>query len=397
MNSLEAMRQHFQDPYASYATLRQARLWKDARGVWYAATYDDVDAILRDRRFGKKAVPGTEQRLPFERRDEQHERLAVLNIDPPDHTRIRGLLTRAFSAGRIEAMRPAVQRLVDGIIDHHAARGFMEIMRDFAFPIPATIISDMLGIPDADRLQFAKLSNDIIAFGTGIRPGGDEEHQRRQAREATLAFDAYLAGLIDGKRRSPADDLTMALIRAETEQGRLSKDELIQNVRLLFMAGHETTVNLIGNSLVALFRHPDELAKVRARPALMRDAVEEFLRYDSSVQQLPRVAQTDVDIAGHRILAGEMVVCLLGAANRDPAVYPDPDELRVERPFVRSKSFGGGIHFCLGAQLARIETEIALATLLRRIPTLEIVGLDNVEYPLNPFFRGPVRLEARWS
>jgi cytochrome P450 len=397
MSDPDSMRAHFQDPYRSYDAAREARLFKDQRGIWYAARYDDVDLILKDRRFGKKALAGTEHRLPFEMREEQNDRLAVLNIDPPDHTRIRGLLTKAFSAGRMEAMRPVVEALVSGIIDRHIDRGAMEVMRDFAFPIPATIISDMLGIPKQDRERFARLSNDIIAFGTGADPGTDEETRRRRARDATAAFDSYLTGLIEAKRASASDDLTTALIRAEDDEGKLSEAELIQNVRLLFMAGHETTVNLIGNALVALFRYPDELAKVRADPSLMKGAVEEFLRYDSSVQQLPRVAQADVEIGGHTILAGEMVVCLLGAANRDPAVWEDADALRIDRPFVRSKSFGGGIHFCLGAQLARIETEVALNALLRRIPALELVGLDEVNYPMNPFFRGPVRLDARWS
>jgi cytochrome P450 len=396
--SEDALRRHFQNPYAGYGFAREQRLFKDARGLWYAARYEDVDEILKDRRFGKKAPPGTEHRLPIQQRMEQSDRLAILNIDPPDHARIRGLLTKAFSAGRVEAMRPVIHSLVDAILDRHAGRGEMEIMRDFAFPIPATIISDMLGIPDRDRDRFARLSNAIIEFGSGVPLGADEATYREKARQATREFDGYLTGFLDGRQDTGADedDLTTALVRAESEQGRLTREELIQNIRLLFMAGHETTVNLIGNSLVALFNHPAELARLRADPALMPQAVEEFLRYDSSVQQLPRVAQTDVEIAGQRILAGEMVICLLGSANRDPAVYDAPERLDISRPFVRSKSFGGGIHFCLGAQLARLETEIALSTLLARFPDLEIVNLADVEYPLNPFFRGPLALHARW-
>ena len=392
----EQLHHHFQDPYPGYVLARAQRLFKDPRGIWYAARYADVDDILTDRRFGKKALPGTEHRLPMVERQDQADRLAILNIDPPDHTRIRGLLTKAFNARRIEAMRPTIRTLVDSILDRHAPRGEMEIMRDFAFPIPATIISDMLGIPESDRDRFAALSQAIIAFGSGVVPGTDEATLRAKAREATADFDAYLEGLIDTKRLTQTDDLTTALIRAEDELGKLSTVELIQNVRLLFMAGHETTVNLIGNAVVALFRNPDELARVKADRALMPKAVEEFLRFDSSVQQLPRIAQADVEIAGQTILAGEMVVCLLGAANRDPDVYGDPERLDVTRPFMRSKSFGGGIHFCLGAQLARIETEIALDALLTRLPTLQISNLDSIEYPLNPFFRGPLRLDARW-
>lgn len=394
----EAARRHFQNPYPGYAFAREQRIFRDGRGLWYATRYEDVDAILKDRRFGKKAPPGTEHRLPIQQRMDQSDRLAVLNIDPPDHTRIRGLLTKAFSASRVEAMRPVIRALVESILDRHVARGRMEIMRDYAFPIPATIISDMLGIPEQDRDRFAKLSNAIIEFGSGVPQGVDEAAYRERARQATREFDGYLTDFLDRRRAAgaDADDLTNALVRAETEDGRLTRDELIQNIRLLFMAGHETTVNLIGNSLVALFSHPDQLERLRADPGLMPQAVEEFLRYDSSVQQLPRVAQEDLEIAGQQILAGEMVICLLGSANRDPAVYEAPDRLDVARPFVRSKSFGGGIHFCLGAQLARIETEIALATLLARLPGLEIVNLAEVQYPMNPFFRGPLALEAQW-
>ena len=198
------------------------------------------------------------------------------------------------------------------------------------------------------------------------------------------------------KRNAPGDDLTTDLVRAEDEQGALTDEELTQNVRLLFMAGHETTVNLIGNALVALHRHPTQLERLKAEPALFPKAVEEFLRFDSSVQQLPRVVQERVEVAGQWLEPGEMVISLLGAANRDPDVYEDAESLNIERPFVRSKSFGGGIHFCLGAQLARLETEVALATLLRRLPNLKLVDLENIEYPFNPFFRGPTQLLARW-
>lgn len=395
-DQIDAMRRHFQNPYETYAIGRAQRLFKDARGIWYATRYDDVDAILSDRRFGKKALPGTEHRLPIQQRTEQSDRLSVLNIDPPDHSRIRGLLTKAFSARRVEAMRPTIDSLVNRLLDNLAPRGEMEIMREYAFPIPATIISDMLGIPEADRERFAILSNAIIEFGSGTPPGADEQAHRAKAREATAAFDGYLAPFFDGRHGSTRDDLTTALMRAESDEGRLSHEELTQNVRLLFMAGHETTVNLIGNALVALFKHPQQLAKLRAQPALMPQAVEEFLRYDSSVQQLPRVAQADIEFAGETILAGEMVICLLGSANRDPDTYSHADELDIDRPFVRSKSFGGGIHFCLGAQLARIETEVAMTAILARLPTLRIENLDRVAYPLNPFFRGPLRLDARW-
>jgi cytochrome P450 len=388
---------HFRDPYPSYRAIREQRLIRGPEGMWYAGRYEDVDRILKDRRFGKQPPPGTEGNMPEGRREGQRDRRTILNSDPPDHTRLRGLVSKAFSAPRMESMRPNVERLVTGILDRVAPRGEMELVREYAFPIPATIISDMLGIPEADRERFAGLSNAIIAYGSGVRPDLDPQTLQVRAQAAAEEFDGYLARLFEIKRAQPADDLTTALIRAEDEEGRLSEEELTQNIRLLFMAGHETTVNLIANAVVALFMHPDQLALLRARPELMPAAVEEFLRFDSSVQQLPRVAQEDVEIGGETIRAGEMVFCVLGGANRDPDVYADPDRLDVERPFTRSKSFGGGIHFCLGAQLARIETEIALNSLLGRFPDLSIGNLDTLSYPLNPIFRGPEKLLARWQ
>lgn len=384
----------FKDPYGAYALARQARLVK-RDGVWYAARYEDIDFILKDRRFGKQPPPGTEHRMPPRPSDEA-EPHNILVTDPPDHTRLRGLVSKAFNAKRVASMRPAVQALVDRLLDALEPRGAMDVARDYAYPIPATVIADMLGIPDADREHFGFLSNEIIRWGTGIDPAVDVETRREKATAARQEFDAYLRELAALKRNAPGDDLTTDLVRAEDEQGTLTDEELTQNVRLLFIAGHETTVNLISNALVALHRHPAQLARLKAEPALFPKAVEEFLRFDSSVQQLPRVVQERVEVAGQQLEPGEMVISLLGAANRDPDVYEDAESLNIERPFVRSKSFGGGIHFCLGAQLARLETEVALATLLRRLPNLKLVELENLEYPLNPFFRGPTRLLAEW-
>ncbi|MGD8418006.1 MAG: cytochrome P450 [Pseudomonadales bacterium] len=386
---------HFANPYPAYAQVREQRLVRDPRGAWYVARHEDVDLVLKDRRFGKQPPPGLEGNLPVGQ--DQRDSRSILNADPPDHTRLRGLVAKAFSAPRVEAMRPAIQSLVDRLIDGVEARRRMELIREFAFPIPATVISDMLGIPEGDRARFALLSNDIIAFGSGVHPDLPPEVAQTRAREVTAAFDGYLEMLFEQKRNAKEDDLTTALIRAEDEEGKLTRDELTQNVRLLFMAGHETTVNLMGNAVVALFRFPDQLALLKSRPELMPKAVEEFLRYDSSVQQLPRVAREDVVLAGQTIRAGEMVICMLGGANRDPDVYEAPDRLDIQRPFVRSKSFGGGIHFCLGAQLARIETEIALGTLLARLPGLTLTNLDTLAYPMNPFFRGPERIEVTWA
>lgn len=389
------LKSFFRDPYGAYALARESRLFKHD-GAWYASRYQDIDFILKDRRFGKQPPPGTEHRMPAHRREPQDDAHNILNTDPPDHTRLRGLVAKAFNAKRVAGMRPAVQALVNRLLDQIEPRGAMDVARDYAYPIPATVIADMLGIPDADRGRFGLLSNEIIRWGTGIDPGVDVDERQRKAAAARHEFDTYLRGLSELKRKTPGDDLTTDLVRAEDEHGALNDEELTQNVRLLFMAGHETTVNLICNALIALHRHPRQFARLRAEPALFPQAVEEFLRFDSSVQQLPRVVRERVQVAGQWLEPGEMVICMLGAANRDPEVYGNAEALDIERPFVRSKSFGGGIHFCLGAQLARLETEVALATLFERLPNLELVGVEDLEYPLNPFFRGPTRLPARW-
>ena len=386
----------FKNPYAAYPQAREARLFQ-RDGAWYAARYEDVDFILKDRRFGKQAPPGCEHRLPPRRANDEDEPRSILNIDPPDHTRLRGLVASAFNAKRVAGMRPSVQALVDSLLDDLAPRGSMDVMKDFAYPIPATVISNMLGIPEAHRGKFGFLSNEIIRWGTGVDPSVDAGERRRKSEAARQAFDVYLRELFEIKRQQPGDDLCTDLIRAEDEQGALNDEELTQNIRLLFIAGHETTVNLIGNALIALHRHPEQLARLKANPGLFPKAVEEFLRFDSSVQQLPRVVQAPVEVAGVSLQPGEMVICMLGAANRDPETYAHAETLDIERPFVRSKSFGGGIHFCLGAQLARMETEVALATLLRRLPNFELPNVEDAAYPLNPFFRGPLELPARWS
>ena len=240
-------------------------------------------------------------------------------------------------------------------------------------------------------------------FFAGARAGGRlldpvplSRAEIDEANVGNLASAEYFRGLFERRRRQPGDDLTTQLVRAEEEGSRLSNDELTANIILLFGAGHETTVNLIGNGLLALYRHPDQLRLLRDDPSLITNAIEEFLRYDSSVQLTGRVALEDATVGGTALAKGDAILCLLGAANRDPAVYPDPDRLDVTRPNIRPLSFGGGIHFCLGAQLARIEAEIAIATLLRRLPGLT---LDDPEHPAwRPTFvlRGLKRLSASW-
>ena len=394
LNTPEALESFVQDPYPALSFLRAQGIVKSPNGEWLIARDADVDLVLRDARFGKQPPPGTEHRLPFYARD-YTERSSMLDIDPPNHTRIRSRFAKAFSAKRIEGMRSGILELVDSLLDTIIPSGRMEAMQDFARPIPSTIIADMLGVPAADRPRFNDISMGLIE-GLGVDPATTLKERNARSEVLREAFSDYLSKLFAAKRAAPEDDLISALLHRNEVEEALTESELITNILLLFVAGHETTVNLIGNSLVALARHPDQLRKLRDAPALMPKAVDEFLRYDSSVQQLPRVAQADVELGGHTILAGEMVILLLASANRDEAAYKDPDVLDVERRIKRVKSFGGGAHYCLGAQLARIETEVALGRLIERIGDFSIENLHSLNYPFNLFFRGPQRLDMAW-
>ena len=320
----------------------------------------------------------------------------MLQQDPPDHTRLRGLVVKAFTARRVEDMRPRIQQIVDETLDRIIPQGNMDLIEDFAFRLPVTIICDMLGIPEEHREVFYTR---LARRRPPARSGAADAATRSSEANAGNAMAAmYFQQLFELRRKNPGDDLTTQLVQAEEDGSKLSNEELTANIILLFGAGHETTVNLIGNGLLALHRNPDQLALLKAKPELITNAIEEFLRYDSSVQLTGRVALEDIDdLGGKRIPKGESVLCLLGSANHDPAVYPDhPERLDITRPNVRPLSFGGGIHFCLGAQLARIEAEVAISTLLRRLPDLRLDDAVNPEWRPTFVLRGLKRLPASW-
>jgi cytochrome P450 len=258
-----------------------------------------------------------------------------------------------------------------------------------------TIICDMLGIPEDHRERFY---TNARADGRLLDPVPLSPAEIKEANEGNVLAQLYFQELFELRRSNPGDDLTTQLVQAEEAGSKLTNEELTANIILLFGAGHETTVNLIGNGLLALHRNPDQLALLKAKPELITNAIEEFLRYDSSVQMTGRTALEDIeDLGGKRIPKGESVLCLLGSANHDPAVYPDrPDRLDITRPNVRPLSFGGGIHFCLGAQLARIEAEVAIATLLRRLPGLRLDNAENPEWRPTFVLRGLKKLPASW-
>ena len=387
------------NPYPHYDVLRRLDpLHITPHGMYLSSRHADVTAILRDKRFGKDFVERSKRRYGPKIMDEPIFRSMshwMLQQDPPDHTRLRGLVVKAFTARRVEDMRPRIQEIVDQTIDRVAPLGCMDLIEDFAFRLPVTIICDMLGIPEEHRQTFYSGSRD---GGRILDPVPLSPAEIAQGNAVNAMTQMYFQQLFELRRRQPGDDLTTQLVQAEEDGSKLTNEELTANIILLFGAGHETTVNLIGNGLLALHRNPDQLALLKARPELITNAIEEFLRYDSSVQMTGRVALEEIDdLCGRKVPKGESVLCLLGSANRDPEAYPDhPDRLDITRPNVRPLSFGGGIHYCLGAQLARIEAEIAISTLLRRLPDLRLDDAENPEWRPTFVLRGLKRLPASW-
>jgi cytochrome P450 len=386
------------DPYPFFAKLRETDpMFLTPLKAYLASRNADVAMILRDRRFGKDFTGRTVARYGPQIMDEPVFRSMskwMLTQDPPDHTRLRGLVVKAFTARRVDDMRPRIQSIVDDSIDRVEKNGRMDLIADYAFRLPVIVICDMLGIPEEDREIFFERER------TGGRLLDPVPLSRAEIDEANAGHQRsldYFLKLFELRRRQPGDDLTTQLVQAEEDGNKLTNEELCGNIILLFGAGHETTVNLIGNGLLALHRNPDQLALLKAKPELMPNAVEEFLRYDSSVQTTGRVALEDIgEIGGKEIKKGDAVLCMLGSANRDPQAYENADKLDIARQNIRPHSFGGGIHTCLGAQLARIEAQVAIETLLRRLPNLKIDDVVNPEWRPTFVLRGLKSLPASW-
>ena len=387
------------NPYPHYERMRATDpMHLTPLGVYVASRHADVSLVVRDKRFGKEYAERSARRYGPKIMEEPLFKsfgLTMLQQDPPDHTRLRGLVVKAFTARRVEDMRPRIQQVVDETLDRIVPQGKMDLIEDFAFRLPVTIICDMLGIPDEHRELFYTGSRDS---GRILEPVPLTPEEIKQGNARSAMSEMYFQQLFELRRKSPGDDLTTQLVQAEEDGSKLTNEELTANIILLFGAGHETTVNLIGNGLLALYRNPDQLALLKAKPELITNAIEEFLRYDSSVQMTGRVTLEDIDdLGGKRIPKGESVLCLLGSANHDPAVYPDhPERLDIARPNVRPLSFGGGIHFCLGAQLASLEAEVAISTLLRRLPDLRLDDAENPEWRPSFVLRGLKQLPASW-
>ncbi len=386
------------DPYPSYQRLRgTAPVWLSPLGKWIVTRYDDVALVLRDRRFGRDFAVNVHRHYGPDILDEpafasMQRMMAVL--DPPDHTRLRGLVTKAFTARRMEAMRPRIAVVVDALIDQVAGQGGMDVIADFAHRLPIIVICEMLGIPEEDHERFFMNSRANARMFDPVKMSRAEIDTANANTEET---NAYFDELFERRRREPRDDMMTQLVQAEEAGDRLTAAELRANVALLFVAGHETTANLIGNGLLALHRNPEQWAALKAEPGLIPGAMEELLRYDSSVQMTGRTVQEELELAGVALPKGAQLVCLLGAANRDPAMFAAPDRLDVRRAKVTPLAFGGGIHFCLGAQLARIEAQEAFAGLLRRIPDMTLPERDTPSWRRSFTLRGLTKLPAQWN
>jgi cytochrome P450 len=363
------------NPHLFYSRLRAeapvyGRLLMQEQG-WLVTRYDDVALVLRDDRFAKEVAkaktPKQIASQPWFRKLKVFKAMnrTMLAVDPPDHTRLRALVNKAFTPRLIEQMRERVQLLTDELVDRVEKQGRMDLIHDFALPLPTTIIAEMLGVPPEDRRRFHRWTNSMIAISSnwGII----------KAIPSFFALKRYLGKIIRRRRADPQGDLVSALARADEAGGRLSEDELLAMVVLLLVAGHETTVNLIGNGMLALLEHPDQMDKLRADPTLIKTALEELLRYGSPVEiATERYAREDVPIGGVTIPRGALVLAVIGSANRDERQFTDPDKLDITREPNKHLSFGLGNHFCLGASLARLEGQIAINTLLRRLPNLRL-------------------------
>src|SRR5438552_9126118 len=374
------------DPYPTYHRLRaEDPVHQSPLGFWVLTRYEDVSAVLRDPRFIKEPI-ATLVAARFGAEVPRGVGLSMLDRDPPDHTRLRSLVSKAFTPRVVEGLRPRIQEIVDGLIARAEAAGSMDLIEEFAYPIPVNVICEMMGVPVQDHERFKGWSLDIARGLDSIWLPPDSEVPRRSVA-SRHAINDYFRGLIAQRRASPRGDLLSALIAAEEAGDKLNEEELLATCILLLIAGHETTVNLIGNGVLALLRNPGELERLRATPGLITNAVEELLRYDGPVQRTARVASAPATIGGRTIAKGEMVMPFIGAADRDPSQFPDPDRLDLTRADNRHIAFGWGIHFCLGAPLARVEGQIAINTLVQRLPKLAL-ATDRPEYRQSLTLRG---------
>jgi len=389
------------NPFPIFAELRERDPvhWSEVLGGWVLTRYRDVRQALNDPRFSADRITPFRDHLERDARAQVGELLKTLGMwavfnDPPAHTRRRGLLNKAFTPRAVMALRPMIERIVAHLISRVAGRGEMDLIAAFAYPLPASVIAGMIGVPIEDLDRFKTWSDEIAAFvGSALATPDKRERGERGVRE----MSAYFRGIIAEHRKQPKDDILSALLAVEEAGSGLSEDELVASCILLLFAGHETTTNLIGNGMLALLRHPEAQAALGRDGGLAASAVEEMLRYDGPTQAMTRIALEDLrlDEATPLIRMGDRVFALLNAANRDPRVFADPDRFDVTRGDSRHLSFGFGVHFCLGAPLARLEGQIAVKALVESLPALAL-AVDEPDWSDSLVLRGVKALPVRF-
>jgi cytochrome P450 len=407
------------NPYPFYEQLRNDDPvhWDEELGFWILSRYSDIDSLYTDDRFSR--AQGLMR--GFERLAESEQQIVepvyqsfsrtVFYADPPYHTHLRGLMNHAFTPRRVERLRPYIQRIVDGLLESAQSNGeVVEVIRDLAYPLPVMVIAELLGLPASDRERFKRWSDDLFAILGTVRH--KPVHLLERAAQSLDEMTAYVKDLSCKRREAPQDDLLTALLsvteddlacphppvgaasQAEGELLRersapavLTEDELVSNINILLSTGHETTTHLIGNGLLALLQHPEQMRRLQSDPELLSSAIEEMLRYDNPVQITYRSALVEAEIEGKRIRKGDLVNSIIGSANRDPRRFSHPDRFDITRNEGRHLGFGMGIHFCIGAPLVRLEAEIVFQTILRRFPRISLANGD-LEWQEHPIFRG---------
>ncbi|MGW0767769.1 cytochrome P450 [Streptomyces sp. NPDC002676] len=380
------------DPYPLYAELREAGVARQTDGSYLVGGYYDIVALFHNPRLSsdRRNRAGTYSGLPA---DEEEPR-PFIRLDDPEHRRLRSLATRPFgpphSPGRIDAMRDEITRITDELIESLQGRTRVDVVDDFAYPLPVSVICRLLGVPREDEPTFREWSNAIIDSGD-IRPGEDLGTSQRAGNQARAQMGRYLVDLAEQRRGRPGDDMLSAFVNDPDPTGGLTREEVAATAVLLLVAGHETTVNLITNGVLTLLRHPDQLERLRREPDLLPGAVEELLRYEPPVHLLERIPLTHVDVAGTTIPKGVPVLLVLASGNRDPKRFRDPDRFDPTRRDNQHLGFGSGIHICYGAPLARVEAQIALGALLPHLTTATLVE-DPPPYRHSAVLRGPRHL-----
>ncbi|MBM3801084.1 MAG: cytochrome P450 [Acidimicrobiia bacterium] len=392
--------EYLADPYPFYQELRnKAPVYFSQRlNGWVLTRHSDVTAGLCDKRLiSGQRVESFASHLPAAilqgmRPLYDHLGKWIGNMDPPDHTRLRALVNKAFTPRMVQDLGPSIEAIAFRLLDAAAGKGQMEFIRDFAYPLPATVIASMLGLPPGDQDQFIAWADDLTAYSGS---GSANIELSQTAQRSVAALTDYFRRIVSERRTRPRNDLISTLVALEEQGDKLSEQELISMCTFLLVAGHETTMALLANGLLALLRNPSQREALQSKPERTRSAVEEFLRYDSPIQHQTRVAGESFELDGSQLERGQRVLLMLGAANRDPAQFADPDRLDIEREPNKHVAFGLGIHYCIGAPLARLEAQIAFPELLSRFPEIRLED-ETLEWRRHTSQRNPVRMNLVW-